>query len=189
MSYIFTLNLIYYLRIIYSLKTINMKLLLKPLNDEIKSMYHDDALETTNQLRSRRGDAGLDLYCPGDLLVPPNETVCIDFKIQCEGLSDDGGSGEGGGEGAKNVCYYLHPRSSISKTPLRLANSVGIIDAGYRGNLMAMVDNRSSEEYQIQKGQRLFQICDRHLDTIHLKLVEELSDSDRGNDGFGSTGR
>jgi hypothetical protein len=86
--FIFTLNLIYYLRIIYSLKTINMKLLLKPLNDEIKSMYHDDALETSNQLRSRRGDAGLDLYCPGDLLVPPNETVCIDFKIQCEGLSE-----------------------------------------------------------------------------------------------------
>ena len=171
-----------------------MKLLLKPLNDEIKSMYHDDALETSNQLRRRRGDAGLDLYCPGDLLVPPGETVCIDFKIQCEGLSDggggDGGSGDGGsGEEVKNVCYYLYPRSSISKTPLRLANSVGIIDAGYRGNLMAMVDNRSTEEYQIQKGQRLFQICDRHLDTIHLKLVEELSESDRGNDGFGSTGR
>jgi len=173
--------LIYYLRIIYSLKTINMKLLLKPLNDEIKSMYHDDAAETSNRNRSRRGDAGLDLYCPGDLLVPPGKTVCIDFKIQCEGLSDGGG-------GSKNVCYYLYPRSSISKTPLRLANSVGIIDAGYRGNLMAMVDNRSNEEYQIQKGQRLFQICDRHLETIHLKLVEELSDSDRGNDGFGSTG-
>jgi dUTP pyrophosphatase len=157
-----------------------MKLLLKPQNDEIKIMYHDDALESSNRNRETRGDAGLDLYCPGDLLVPPNETVCIDFKIQCSGLSDTDD---------RNVCYYLYPRSSISKTSLRLANSVGIIDSGYRGNLMAMVDNISDEPYQIQKGQRLFQICGRYLEPIHLELVEELSESERGNNGFGSTGR
>jgi|TARA_B110000495_G_C23008285_1_gene596021 dUTP pyrophosphatase len=156
-----------------------MKLLLRPLNDEIKSMYHDDALENNNSNRVSRGDAGLDLYCPGDLTILPNETAKIDFKIQCEGLSDTD---------SRNVCYYLYPRSSISKTPLRLANSVGIIDAGYRGNLMAVVDNISDEPYQIQRGQRLFQICGRYLEPIHLTLVEELSNSERGNGGFGSTG-
>ena len=156
-----------------------MKLLLKPQNDEIKIMYHDDALESSNRNRETRGDAGLDLYCPGDILVLPGQTVQIDFKIQCSGLSDTDD---------RNVCYYLYPRSSISKTSLRLANSVGIIDAGYRGNLMAMVDNISDEPYQIQKGQRLFQICGRYLEPIHLELVEELSDSERGNNGFGSTG-
>ena len=77
----------------------------------------------------------------------------------------------------------------MAKTPIRLANSVGIIDAGYRGNLMAVVDNISIEAYNIQKKDRLFQICDRHLEPIHLSLVEELSDSERGNNGFGSTGR
>lgn len=173
------LNLIYYLKNIYSLQTINMKLLLRPLNDEIKSMYHDDALETSNRNREERGDAGLDLYCPGDMVVLPGQTAKIDFKIQCEGLSDNDN---------RNVCYYLYPRSSISKTPLRLANSVGIIDAGYRGNLMAVVDNISDEPFQIQKGQRLFQICGRYLEPIHLTLVEELSESERGNGGFGSTG-
>ena len=156
-----------------------MKLLLRPLNDEIKSMYHDDALDTSNQNRASRGDAGLDLYCPGDLTILPHETGKIDFKIQCEGLSDNNG---------QNVCYYLYPRSSISKTPLRMANCVGIIDAGYRGNIMAVVDNTSDEPYHIQKGQRLFQICDRFLDPIYLNLVEELSNSERGNGGFGSTG-
>lgn len=156
-----------------------MKLLLRPLNDEIKSMYHDDALETSNINRETRGDAGLDLYCPSDIEVPAGETVKIDFKIQCEGLSDNDN---------RNVCYYLYPRSSISKTPLRLANCVGIIDAGYRGNLMAVVDNISKESFQIQRGQRLFQICGRYLEPIHLNLVEELSDSERGNGGFGSTG-
>jgi dUTP pyrophosphatase len=156
-----------------------MKLLLRALNDEIKLMYHDDALETSNTNRATRGDAGLDLYCPGDLTVPPHGTLTIDLKIQCEGLSDND---------SRNVCYYLYPRSSISKTPLRLANSVGIIDSGYRGNIMAVVDNISDEPYQIQRGQRLFQICGRYLEPIHLTLVEELSDSERGNGGFGSTG-
>ena len=156
-----------------------MRLLLKPLNDEIKSMYHDDALVTANIRREERGDAGLDLYCPGDLEIPGKSTVTIDLKIQCEGLSDNDN---------RNICYYLYPRSSISKTPLRLANSVGIIDAGYRGNIMAVVDNRDKEQYNIQKGQRLLQICGRYLEPIELHLVEELSDSERGNDGFGSTG-
>ena len=157
-----------------------MKLLLRPLNEEIKAMYHGDALETSNTDRGARGDAGLDLYCPGDLTILPNETTKIDLKIQCEGVCDNDG---------KNVCYYLYPRSSISKTPLRLANSVGIIDAGYRGNIMAVVDNISAESYQIQKGQRLFQICGRFLEPINLTLVDTLSESERGNGGFGSTGR
>ena len=156
-----------------------MKLLLRALNDEVKTLYQDDALETSNVNRETRGDAGLDLYCPGDLTIPPHETAKIDLKIQCEGLSDDNG---------RNVCYYLYPRSSISKTPLRLANSVGIIDAGYRGNLMAMVDNRGPQPYKIKKGQRLFQICGRFLEPIHLEFSEELSDSIRGQGGFGSTG-
>ena len=156
-----------------------MKLLLKPLNDEVKGMYHEAASDQANEMRSHRGDAGLDLYCPGNVELLPGETKCIDFKIQCEGLSDSD---------ARNICYYLYPRSSISKTHFRLANSVGIIDAGYRGNLMAMVDNISKEVQTIQKGTRLFQICGRYLEPIHLELVEELSESERGNDGFGSTG-
>ena len=99
--------------------------------------------------------------------------------IQCEGLSDS--------DSTKNVSYYLHCRSSISKTPLRLANSVGIIDAGYRGNLMAAVDNTGDAPYTIEAGQRLFQITGRYLEPIDLTLVEELSDSERGAGGFGST--
>jgi dUTP pyrophosphatase len=156
-----------------------MKLLLKPLNEEVKSMYHDSATAEANARREERGDAGLDLYCPGNLEILPGQTKCIDFKIQCEGLSDSN---------ERNVCYYLYPRSSISKTPFRLANSVGIIDAGYRGNLMAMIDNISNEVQTIQKGTRLFQICGRYLEPVHLELVEELTETERGNDGFGSTG-
>ena len=54
--------------------------------------------------------------------------------------------------------------------------------------LYLTVQNISDEPFSIQKGQRLFQICGRYLEPIHLNLVEELSNSERGNGGFGSTG-
>ena len=158
-----------------------MKLLIKPENDSVKELYHDSALIESNEQRISRGDAGLDLYCPEDLIIEPRSTKFINLRIQCEAFSDS--------DNTKNVCYYLHCRSSISKTPLRLANSVGIIDAGYRGNIIASVDNISGESYQIQRRQRLFQITGRYLEPIELTLTEELSESIRGENGFGSTGR
>ena len=157
-----------------------MKLLLKPVNDEIKVLYHDDVTDEANDNRISRGDAGFDLYFAGDLVIGPNETKMIDLKIQCEGLSDTN---------SRNVSYTLECRSSISKTPLRLANSRGIIDSGYRGNLMVCVDNISNSHYQIKKGQRLFQICGRYLEPIEVELVENLSESERGTNGFGSSGQ
>ena len=156
-----------------------MKLLLRPLNDEIKTMYHDDSLEESNNNREVRGDAGLDLYCPGDLTIPSHGIGKIDFKIQCEGLSANDN---------RNVCYYLYPRSSISKTPLRLANSVGVIDAGYRGELCAIVDNHADEEFVIEQNTRLFQLCGPSLEPITFQLVSELSETSRGSGGMGSTG-
>ena len=86
--------------------------------------------------------------------------------------------------------YYVYPRSSISKTPLRLANSVGIIDSGYRGELMAVVDNISKEDYVVEEGQRLFQICSNTLLPFsNIKIVEELNNTVRCAGGFGSTGQ
>ena len=156
-----------------------MRLLLKPHNDEVKSMYHDVATNDANDRRIVRGDAGLDLYCPDDLMIEPNDTKFINLKIQCEALSDNND---------RNISYYLHCRSSIAKTPLRLANSVGIIDAGYRGNLCAVVDNVKNESFTIEQGTRLFQICSPTLEPIEFVVVNELSSSVRGTNGFGSTG-
>ena len=84
--------------------------------------------------------------------------------------------------------YYMYPRSSIIKTPLRIANSVGIIDRGYRGNLMACFDNISDEDYTIVKGTRLIQICSPYLDSISFSLKDNLSETSRGSGGYGSTG-
>ena len=85
--------------------------------------------------------------------------------------------------------YMLVPRSSISKTPLRMANSIGIIDAGYRGEIMAAVDNIKTEDYTVKPNQRLFQLVAMNGAPITFEIVDELSDSTRGEGGFGSTGK
>lgn len=168
-----------------------MELRIKIVNDNAKGLYVTD--------KSEKDDSGLDLYVLEDTEISLGETVFIDLGIQCEMLKNN-----------KNVGYYLYPRSSISKTPLILANSVGIIDAGYRGNIKAAVkyipddsffkllekgENPSlwagrttPSVYTIKKGTRLFQICSADLSPFKTTLVNSLSSSERGEGGFGSTG-
>ena len=81
------------------------------------------------------------------------------------------------------------PRSSISKTPLRQCNSVGLIDAGYRGEIMAAVDNIKQEPYRLEPGQRLFQLVAMDGSPISFELTDVLTETDRGESGFGSTGQ
>ena len=70
-----------------------------------------------------------------------------------------------------------------------MANSIGLIDGGYRGEIMAVVDNVKKEPYTLRPGQRLFQLVAMDGSPIHFELVDELSDSTRGDGGFGSTGK
>ena len=93
------------------------------------------------------------------------------------------------------VGYYMYPRSSTgTKTPLRLANSVGIIDSGYRGNYIAVFDNSSDAMFTVEKMQRLVQICPPNMTyPMRVELVENDADlsmnTGRGEGGFGSTGK
>jgi len=64
-----------------------------------------------------------------------------------------------------------------------------LIDGGYRGEIMAAVDNIKNESYTIEPGQRLFQLVAMDGSPIHFELVERLSESTRGEGGFGSTGK
>ena len=87
----------------------------------------------------------------------------------------------------------VFPRSSIRKTGLQLSNSVGVIDSGYRGEIQATfkktnwLKGNESEKYQI--GDRIAQIMIIPHPQIEFYEVEELSDSERGEGGFGSTGK
>jgi dUTPase len=94
--------------------------------------------------------------------------------------------------------FYMYPRSSLSKTNLRLANSTGIIDAGYRGNLIGMFDvvnieeHDNSYDYLIKPYTRLLQICAPSLVPIYVEIVDTENElgtmTERGTGGFGSTG-
>ena len=89
------------------------------------------------------------------------------------------------------VGYYSYPRSSISKTPLLLANSVGIIDSGYRGQIIGAFRNLSIEPYKVEQYTRLLQICAPDLRPFTVELVDNtfFEETLRGEGGFGSTGK
>ena len=83
--------------------------------------------------------------------------------------------------------FYLVPRSSISNTFFQMANSIGIIDAGYRGNLKAKIRNFNPQNSETLMTGRYFQIVSPDLKPIKVNIVRELSETTRGSNGFGST--
>ena len=147
---------------------------------------HQDYLEsvygTCAVPKQYKDDIGIDLYVPEDITVEAFETKFINLGIRAEFQGSD----------EKYYGYQLYPRSSISKTKLRLANSVGIIDPNYRGYLIAAVDNISDKVQQIKKGDRLFQLVFVQLmkpSSIEIIPEDQLSSTERGSGGFGSTGK
>lgn len=84
----------------------------------------------------------------------------------------------------------IEPRSSIgAKTPLRLSNAQGIIDSGYRGQLGVLYDNLSNSDYTINAGDRIAQLMIRPTYKFKADVVPFLSETDRGEGGFGSSGK
>ena len=83
----------------------------------------------------------------------------------------------------------LFPRSSIGKkTWLRMANSVGVIDSDYRGTIHALYDNIALSRQEIKQGDRIAQGMIIPISKVEFEEVEELSTTERGEGGFGSTG-
>ncbi len=133
--------------------------------------------KTLERTHSASENAGVDIFCPETITIPPKSLAfTIDFQIVC---SCNYGTS----------AYYLIPRSSISKTPLRMSNSIGLIDKGYRGHIMAKVDNLSDSEYTINAGERLFQICLPNLERPLVNFERISTGTLRGTGGFGSTGK
>ena len=129
-------------------------------------------------------DSGIDLISTKEVVIENFKTGTLNFGIKCQMIKE--------GDSNNFYPYYLYPRSSISKTPLIMANSVGIIDKDYRGNIMAKVRNipdDDSNECCVPAGSRLFQICSPDLSPLKVVIVEELSETSRGEGGFGSTGK
>mgnify|MGYP001586057328 CR=1 FL=1 len=183
--------------------TITLKI--KPDTEEIGEWYR-------NHYYKHAGDVGLDLFCPDDIELYAGNKTDISFRIACEITRD---CVEPRWEKKKyvtfsdwlfsdsyvvtrhiipdyqNLPYMLIPRSSISKTPLIMTNGVGVIDSSYRGTLRANVLNTSDKIPAIVHNKdRLFQIVLFNAWRINkIEIVDKLSETIRGEAGFGSTGR
>ena len=127
-------------------------------------------------------DSGFDLFCPENIEWQNFSMYMLDHNISCS-MKYEG----------KFVGYYFYMRSSTPvKTPLRLANNVGIIDSGYRGNLKACFDINGSN-FNFVKGHRYMQICPPNIGkpvkVIIVDTMSELGENNaRNKGGYGSTG-
>lgn len=137
-----------------------------------------------------RGDSGTDLRFAEDAVIPPTASigglpVIIGLKVRARNFSTRDFS----------YCpYEIRPRSSIAKTPLGLANSIGTIDAGYTGELKVAIRNHSAEPFAVKRGDSLFQLVRPGLSPAAVLVVDpgcpafQDGSTLRGAGGFGSTG-
>lgn len=150
-----------------------MKVLRLQVDPELLDYYTDKVNQHNTSLLGTHPNSGFDLAAPTS--VQGVETFKMDFKVKGAMYEND-----------SPLAYYLYARSSICKTGFRLANSVGIIDSGYRGNIMAYFDVIKNDNVEVY--QRLVQICAPDLKPFKIELVHSLDETERGEGGFGSTG-
>lgn len=120
--------------------------------------------------------AGLDLRLSRDICIRPGTVEKDNLGIKVEI--------------PKGYCGLIVPRSSVGSVLISLANTIGVIDSDYRGELIVKLHNQGRETQFLAKGQRVVQlIVVPHLDPNEIIYVKELSDTERGDKGFGHTGK
>jgi len=171
--------------------TPKFKLLLQVDDPDLRVLYKEK-VETWNKnlLNSKYTDSGFDLFMPNKVsFVSGTKTISypltqlVNLNVKAAVYTNTLYK-----EQSTPCAYTLNVRSSIYKTKFRLANNVGIIDSGYRGNLMAAVDCWDSTQ-TMEKLNRYFQICMPTLEPFIIELVETLDTTERGEGGHGSTGK
>ncbi|GAA3094015.1 dUTP diphosphatase [Pseudonocardia yunnanensis] len=125
---------------------------------------------------ARAGDAGVDLRCTSDVVLPPGERAVVGTGVAI----------------ALPMGYagFVHPRSGLAaRTGLSIVNAPGTVDAGYRGEILVCVINHDPrEELRLRRGDRIAQLVVQKVEHVRFVEVEELPGSERGTGGHGSTG-
>lgn len=122
--------------------------------------------------------AGMDIYSSNEeeIIIKPGEVgkVPTDLKIEIP----------------EGFFVAIYPRSSTGvKRQLMLANSTGIIDSDYRGDIKLFFYNFGKNEQVIKKNERLAQMVVQPYEKVEIQKVDDLCESERGEGGFGSTGK
>ena len=126
--------------------------------------------------KAHADDAAFDLRSRTDLTVPVNKSTLVPTGVFIEL--------------PVNYEAQVRPRSGLAlKHNITLTNSPGTIDAGYRGEVGVIMFNHGPEEFAVRRGDRIAQMVIAELPEVELQIAETLSNSDRGEGGFGSTGR
>jgi dUTP pyrophosphatase len=151
-----------------------VELTLKSLSDtanlHVNGMYSDSSLEM-----SKSGDAGMDLTVT-TMISNTSSDVTYGFGVAMEI--------------PKGFVGLVFPRSSVRNTDLTLSNSVGVIDSGYRGEIQSTFKKHNGlDSHRYKVGERAAQIIILPYPKIRFEEVEDLTTTDRGEGGFGSTGK
>jgi dUTP pyrophosphatase len=124
---------------------------------------------------AHRDDSGLDLFSDVEQEIKPGETGLIGTGIAIE-LPE-------------NIEAQVRPRSGLAlKSSVTVLNTPGTVDAGYRGEIRVILINHGKTAFQITKGMKIAQMVVTPVIRVNLEEVQELSKTQRGESGFGSTG-
>ncbi|MBV7272632.1 dUTP diphosphatase [Clostridium sp. PL3] len=124
---------------------------------------------------AHEGDAGLDLFSVDDLVILPGESKLVKTGIQIEL--------------PKETEAQIRPRSGLAlKNQITVLNTPGTIDEGYRGEIGVILINHGKQEFHVEKGMKIAQMVVKPVFRVTIKEIEELTDTSRGEGGFGSTG-
>ncbi len=141
-----------------------MKLIFKKL--------HSDAIIPSY---AHPGDAGMDLYSNCDKAIPPGEVSLIGTGLSVQ-LPE-------------NTEAQVRPKSGLAlKHAITVLNTPGTVDEGYRGEIGIILINHGKEVYHVTKGQKIAQLVIKPTLRLDIEEQEELSNTQRGQGGFGSTG-
>jgi len=141
---------------------------------KIKKLHPDAIIPSY----AKHGDAGMDMYAASQGTADKYGNMVYHTGIAMEIPSGYVG--------------LIYPRSSVSKTPHSLRNHVGVVDSGYRGEIIfkfGWVESSSLDTQVYDAGDRIGQIIIMPYPRVEFVEVDRLSDSDRGDGGFGSTGQ
>jgi dUTP pyrophosphatase len=140
--------------------------------EQVKEIYDNLKLPK----RATKGSAGYDFYTPVDIHLEPGKTMKIPTGIRCE-MNE-------------RWVLMIYPRSGLAtKMGLRPANCVGVIDPDYRGEIIVAIHNDTDETQSINPGDRIAQFILTEKFLCEWREVDELNETDRGEGGFGSTGK
>lgn len=121
------------------------------------------------------GDAGADLFANEDAEIAPGDSAMIKTGISIEL--------------PPNTEAQVRPRSGLAaKNQITVLNTPGTIDEGYRGEVCVILINHGKKHFKVEKGMKIAQMVIKPVITVTVEEAETLSDTRRGEGGFGSTG-